>query len=118
MPVCAFVTTKRRKHIFFHSDTNYAVVGGQHISAAMRAVYLNMLKDKGCHPNEVPEWLRCVYADVLKLDCPDTIARLAAGQHQRQQYNAKALTTEEILKALVSTAKRWHRERDTVHPSC
>ena len=101
------------------ADTRFAVLGGQHISAAIRAVYVNMVEKKGYKPEDVPEAMKCVHAEVLRVDCPNTIASLAAGQHQRQQHDTMDVNTADILKMMVQRSRTMEGTKGhTLRPRC
>ena len=46
-----------------------------------------------------------VHAEVLRPDVPKQVAKLAAGQHQRQQHESKDLNTYDIMTMLAMTAE-------------
>ena len=72
-----------------------------------------MVEKKGYKPEDVPEAMKCVHAEVLRVDCPNTIARLAAGQHQRQQHDTMDVNTADILKMMVQGSERWKQQKDS-----
>ena len=76
-------------------------------------MYLEYIEEKGYTPEQVPYPLRCVHAEVLTPECPNTIARLAAGQHQRLQSDNRDVTTADILKTMARSAELWQRQKGT-----
>ena len=76
-------------------------------------MYLEYLEEKGYTPEQVPYPLRCVHAEVLTPECPNTIARLAAGQHQRLQSDNRDVTTADILKTMARSAELWQQQKGT-----
>ena len=88
-------------------------MGGQHISRAIRTKHDIMVHTQGYQEDEIPDGLRFVHADVLRADTPYHIARLAAGQHQRQQTDSKEVTTADLLKMMVKVAVKLQRDKGT-----
>ena len=82
------------------------VLGGQHISRAIRLIYEDYINRRGWQEDDIPEPIRFVHAEVLRPDCPSQIARLAAGQHQHQQHNGKDIKKYDIMGMLVLVAEK------------
>ena len=93
------------------------VVAGQHISAAIHAVYVNLVLGLGYKPEDVPDTLKYVNGAVLSADCPTMVARMAAGHHQRQQHHTVVLSTADMMKIMVHDAELWQQQGDTPYLS-
>ena len=70
-------------------------LGGPHICAALFKYW----EGEGGEVNDaaVPEELKCVKAEVLKVKTPVEVCRLAAGQHQEIQQDIHRMTVADIF---------------------
>ena len=55
---------------------------------------------------DIPVSEKAVQAEILRADVPWQIARLAAGQHQRQQSDTRDISTFDIMSMLALVAER------------
>ena len=76
-------------------------------------MYLELVDQKGYTTEQVPIPLRYVHTEILSAECPNTIAKLAAGQHQRLQSDNRDVTTADILKTMAKSAELWQQQRGT-----
>ena len=88
------------------------VVGGQHISAAVRKRYEGLLAEHW-KEESIPVPIRFVHAEILRADTPVQLVRLAAGEHQRLQSERQDCCTEDVMRLLAQTLEK-KRER---HPT-
>ena len=82
------------------SDNNYVVLGGQHISAALRAVYDQYTESKGYEDDDVPNVFRAVEAEILRKDIPTELACLAAGLRQQVQNATRETNTLDVVQMM------------------
>ena len=70
-----------------------------------------MVHTQGYKEADIPEGLKFVHAEVLRADTPYHIARLAAGQHQRQQTESQEVTTADLLNMMVKVAVKLQKSK-------
>ena len=85
--------------LYILTDDQYAVIGGQHISAAVKKLYKEYL-EKGWKHQDIPEVVRTVQAEILAHETPIQLVRLAAGEHQRLQSETRECSTYDIVRML------------------
>ena len=73
-------------------------LGGQHISAALLAVYNDLGGKK--EDASIPEELKFVDAEVLKHNTNRELCRLAAGEHQANQKDVEGASTADVFSYL------------------
>ena len=89
------------------------MLGGQHISAAVRAVYHSKLQDQGLQEDDLPQSQSHVMAEILRPDTPISVAQLAAGQHQRHQSNVKSINTFDIMSMMATECEKNLKSKST-----
>jgi hypothetical protein len=91
----------------------FVVIGGQHISAAVRAVF-DWYKDvRKFRLDKIPEGLTSVHAAVLEFDTPLAVCKFAAGEHQREQTDTLQVNTFDIVKHMVTVCTHQYRQGGT-----
>jgi hypothetical protein len=105
------VAPTRRKHSLCFTDGFYVPLGGQHISAAVKAYYEEEGGER-CDATIEPQ-LKMVRAEVLKPATPIEVCKLAAGQHQNVQGTFHSMTVADIFAFLVQTSKEKKQKYGT-----
>ena len=85
------------------TDGHYVPLGGQHISAAILAMW----KSLGGADNEtgIPLEFQYVDAEILKANTPLDICRLAAGEHQLAQKDVQSMSVADAFAFMVKAAR-------------
>ena len=86
------------------------VVGGQHISKAIRMWYDNYQANYW-DEERIPDPARYVYAEVLQAETPIQLVRFASGHHQKLQQCARPCTTEDVVRQ-IGQAMEKKKEND------
>ena len=79
------------------TDSEFLVLGGQHIARAMREIVTELTAEH----RPVPHTLSHVRARVLKVDTPEPVRRAAAGDHQFAQQQVSHLKLSDIARLLL-----------------
>jgi hypothetical protein len=79
------------------TENFYVPLGGQHVSAAIRAIWAQQLAD-GRAERDIPPTLRQVRAEILRRDTPYSVCCIAAGVHQDQQQRVVSVSLVDVLK--------------------
>ena len=82
------------------------MLGGQHISAAVRALYEKRTRDQGLEEQDLQLPQTHVMAEVLRADTPMSVAQIAAGQHQRHQTNVKCINSFDIMSMMATESEK------------
>lgn len=112
--VCNESTSIQGEIIFSSTDQRYVVLGGQHISAAVRAVYEHYTEAKGYQDEDVPDVFKAVEAEILRRDIPLPLAALAAGLHQREQNATRETNTLDIIQMMCIQMKEKKAKNERV----
>ena len=72
-----------------------------------------MVTHKGQLDENIEHPLKFVHGEVLRADCPNQIARLAAGQHQKQQHDTRDINTYDIMSMMAKVCDRLLQDAPT-----
>lgn len=78
------------------------VVGGQHVSAALRRLY-EAKRQRGIPDEDIETCLQQVEAEVIGPGCPVQLVKLGAGIHQKAQQDTHGTGSDEIFAMLSRT---------------
>ena len=85
--------------ISLFTDGLYVPLGGQHITSALWRLYTDQ-RSANIPEDEIPEFLKFVWVEILGTSTPFEVRQLAAGEHQQIQSDTSDTLTHEVFRHL------------------